>query len=188
MDATAADPDTSGRPAGPVWMTYPELAKHLGCTADAARQRANRGRWRRQRGNDGRPRVLVEPEVLSLAVPSRPTGHPVGHRSVDYALDRTPEGAAEIAALKAQIDFLKDALEHERSRAERERERADALIAKEIAGLRTMLEELRRDRDEWRRQPQALALTDQTKSGAPATVPSVALEPRRLWWRRLVRA
>ena len=102
-------------------MTYPELAKHLGCTADAARQRANRGRWRRQRGNDGRPRVLVEPEVLSLAVPSRPTGVQPDDRSVDHALDRTPEGSAEIAALEAQVGFLKDALDHERARADRER-------------------------------------------------------------------
>jgi hypothetical protein len=53
--------------------------------------------------------------------------------------------------------------------------------------------DLQADRDRWHAQAErlaareALALTDQTKPGAPATVPSVALEPRRPWWRRLVR-
>jgi hypothetical protein len=55
----------------------------------------------------------------------------------------------------------------------------------EIDALRAQAAELRADRDEWRRQGQTLALTDQTKPGAPVTVPSVALEPRRPWWRRL---
>ena len=174
MDATTADQGTSGRPAGPVWMTYPELAQHLGITADAARQRANRGRWRRQRGNDGKPRVLVEPEVLQLAVQTRPTGV-----QPDVRLDVRPAPAPVqppepqlVAALEAQIGFLKDALDHERARADREQARVDELIAKEIAALRATLEELRRDREEWRRQPPA-----------PVTVPSVA--PRRPWWRRL---
>ena len=143
-------------------MTYPELGQHLGITADAARQRANRGRWRRQRGNDGKPRVLVEPEALQAAVQARPTGVQPDDRLVDHAPVQTPETRALVAALEAQVGFLKDALEHERLRADRERERADELISKEIAMLRTMLEELRRDRDEWHRQPQALALTDQT--------------------------
>jgi hypothetical protein len=64
-------------------------------------------------------------------------------------------------------------------RADRERERADELITKEIAALRATLEELRRDRDEWRQQPQALG----QGKGAPVTVPSVT--PCRPWWRRL---
>jgi hypothetical protein len=66
--------------------------------------------------------------------------------------------------------------------------------AAEVQGLTALLDEvmasrekLRRDRDAWRQQA-TLALTDQTKPGAPVTVPSVALEPRRPWWRRLVRA
>ena len=58
----------------------------------------------------------------------------------------------------------------------------------EIIILQVQAAELRADRDTWRQQAQTLALTDQTKPGAPATVPSVALEPRRPWWRRLVRA
>jgi hypothetical protein len=72
------------------------------------------------------------------------------------------------------------------------------LLAGQLEGLKLVLEEVRRerdvvyqDRDAWRRQAerlaarevQTLALTDQTKPGAPVTVPSVA--PRRPWWRRL---
>jgi excisionase family DNA binding protein len=67
-----------------------------------------------------------------------------------------------------------------------------ATLEAEVQGLTALLdevkasrEELRRDRDAWRHQAQTLALIDQTKPGASATVPSVVLEPRRPWWRRL---
>jgi hypothetical protein len=39
-----------------------------------------------------------------------------------------------------------------------------------------------------RQQAQRLALTDQSRPGVPVSVPSVALESRRPWWRRLVLA
>ena len=66
-------------------------------------------------------------------------------------------------------------------------------LRREVEQLRTLLDDARSERDEWRRQAQTLAsqmpaLTDQTKPNGPATVPSVALEPRRPWWRRLARA
>ena len=46
----------------------------------------------------------------------------------------------------------------------------------EIIIIQAQVAELRADRDEWRRQAQTLALTDQTKPGAPATVPRAAPE------------
>jgi hypothetical protein len=42
-----------------VWLTYGELGERLGISPEAARQKAMRGRWRRQQGNDGKARVLV---------------------------------------------------------------------------------------------------------------------------------
>jgi hypothetical protein len=41
------------------WLTYAEAAEQLGSTAEAIRYRAMRGRWPRQRGNDGRARVQL---------------------------------------------------------------------------------------------------------------------------------
>ena len=40
-------------------LTYRELGVPLGVSAEAARRRALRVRWRRQSGNDGRTRVLL---------------------------------------------------------------------------------------------------------------------------------
>ena len=40
-----------------TWLKYSDLAEALGITPEAARQKAIRGRWRRQRGNDGKARA-----------------------------------------------------------------------------------------------------------------------------------
>src|SRR3954469_19688878 len=79
------------RPSGPVWLTYVELGGRLGITPDAARQKAIRGRYRKQKGNDGKARVLVEPEVLEIAVQTRP---PADHADVQMDAEapvQTPE-------------------------------------------------------------------------------------------------
>src|SRR3954470_16269109 len=74
------------RPSAPVWLTYVELGDRLGITPDAARQKAIRGRWRKQKGNDGKARVLVEPQVLSeLSIRMRPDNHP--HVHADERMD-----------------------------------------------------------------------------------------------------
>ena len=111
------------------------------------------------------------------------------------ALDDTGEARTVAPSVSGQVpgerpvDVTALARHIERLKAEGMQWRAKAsdrdFLAGQLDGLRLALEELRRDRDEWRRQAQTLALSDQTKTGAPATVPSVALEPRRPWWRRL---
>src|SRR5689334_10409385 len=79
-NALAASEQASPRPSGPVWLTYVELGDHLGITPDAARQKAIRGRWRKQKGNDGKERILVEPQVLNEAtIRTRPGDHPNVH-------------------------------------------------------------------------------------------------------------
>lgn len=60
------------------WMDYPNLARRLGTTHDAARQRAKRGRWARRRGNDGGWQVGVPVEALD-----------------DHKRDRDPQGDHE---------------------------------------------------------------------------------------------
>jgi hypothetical protein len=83
MDNQTPQPDASARPVSPMWLTYVELGKRLGITPDAARQKAIRGRWRKQKGNDGKARVLVEPEVLQIAVQTQPpTNHTDDHTDI----------------------------------------------------------------------------------------------------------
>jgi hypothetical protein len=45
------------------WMTYTEAGVRLGINAEAVRRRADRGKWARMPGNDGRTRVLVPEDV-----------------------------------------------------------------------------------------------------------------------------
>ena len=51
-------------------------------------------------------------------------------------------------------------------------------LKREVEQLRTLLKDMKSERDEWRRQAQTLALTDQTK-------PESAPAPRGSWWQRL---
>src|SRR3954468_4623443 len=86
MDDHLAKSDASVWPSGPVWLTYVELGDRLGITPDAARQKAIRGHWRKQRGNDGKARVLVEAEVFQRTEQTHPNGthpaHPLDGRMV----------------------------------------------------------------------------------------------------------
>lgn len=48
-----------------VALTYDELANRLGIDVQSARRRAQRGRWLRTKGNDGRTRVHVPVTVVA---------------------------------------------------------------------------------------------------------------------------
>ena len=52
------------------WMTYSQIAERLGVTPDAIRHRSRKEGWQRQEGNDGKIRVLIDPELLS-EIPAR---------------------------------------------------------------------------------------------------------------------
>ncbi len=57
-----------------TWLTYRELAQALDISPEAARQKAIRGHWRRQRGNDGKARILVDVDAeKSVHTPRRRT-------------------------------------------------------------------------------------------------------------------
>src|SRR3954453_22276697 len=98
-----------------------------------------------------RGRIFIQPVELHSVFP------PVSaERSVDQPADQPRMDArTDPETLKAVIerDFLK----------------------REIEQLRTLLDDMKSERDEWRRQAQTLALTDQSKPQSP----------RRPWWRRL---
>lgn len=134
------------------WLTYAELAARLGTTTEAARQRAIRGRWQRQSGNDGKARVLFDPEQRT---PERTPSE----RPNEQPLERTAEQSA-IEAMQAHIDTLKAAVtaaeqasDRERERAEKERARVEELsaevlrlVASEMAAKNTATD-LRREVD-----------------------------------------
>jgi len=73
------------------WLTYRELANRLGVGVEAARRRAQRARWSRQHGNDGKTRV---------------------HLPDDYEIERRPDGAG--AVLLLHPDGAPDAISSER--------------------------------------------------------------------------
>lgn len=111
---------------------------------------------------DERGRILIEPSELHRVFPPA---------SADRASERASERPTE--QTRMDEDGLKATVERD-------------FLKREVEQLRTFLDDMRNERDEWRRQAQMLALTDGARPGAPATVPSVALvEPRRPWWRRL---
>ncbi len=131
MDDHLAKSDASVRPSGPMWLTYVELGDRLGITPDAARQKAIRGHWRKQRGNDGKARVLVEAEVLQRAVQTHPNGNhtddhldermvperPVQSLADELSSDIQPTEAALVAVLDDQLGYLRTLLDGERTRA-----------------------------------------------------------------------
>lgn len=121
-------------PQGPIWLTYVELADRLHVSPQAARQKALRGRWRRQMGNDGKARVLLDPQqlealILTSKVNEQQHEHPPEHVSeqVPTRANHPAHGQAHgtgteqalVKLLEGQIDYLKTLLDTERSRADR---------------------------------------------------------------------
>jgi hypothetical protein len=149
-----------------VTLSYAELAARIGRSEIAARSLAQRKRWKRSPGNDGKVRVTIDEADLADVAKGdrrstdRPPTNGIGARVTDRPTDRPNP----IHELQAKL----------------------AVAQVQLAAAEARAADLQADRDAWRAQAERLAtLTDQTKPGAPATVPSVALEPRRPWWRRL---
>src|SRR3954449_9395272 len=84
----------------PRWLTYAELAELMEASTEAARAFANRLKLRKQRGNDGKARVYVEPDVLASRLGRLSSGnHP----------DRGPDGRkadSQINGLREHVNTL----------------------------------------------------------------------------------
>ena len=127
------------------WLTYAELGERIGITPEAARCRASRLRLRRQIGNDGKARVAVDLDEISLNPPKTSADRPV----TDRAPDRSPADdqavtsslaekdtaqvteafREQVALLKEQLTRADAAAEQRRIEAEREREHMAELTA-----------------------------------------------------------
>lgn len=98
------------------WLTYAQAGALLGMTAEAARHRARRLKWRTQKGNDGRALVLVPADQTGV----RPRVRPAVQTPVQPPV-QTDEAAQATAALieraaraEGEATALREALTHER--------------------------------------------------------------------------
>jgi hypothetical protein len=108
-------------------LTYEELGARVGRSPEGARMLARRRRWRVEKGNDGKARVLVDEADLVV----RPTGRPPGpdlaeivqlsglQATVLALTERAAKAEGENAALHQLIDEFRAALEREQARGDR---------------------------------------------------------------------
>jgi hypothetical protein len=83
------------------WLTYREAAERLGSTAEAVRYRAQRGRWPRTRGNDGRARIQLPEDPNPVRTPSaQPVRTPSAPRADAQLINSLQE---HVATLKEQL-------------------------------------------------------------------------------------
>jgi hypothetical protein len=146
-----------------TWMKYSDLAEALGISPEAARQKAIRGRWRRQRGNDGKALVLVdlEAERASHVSRKRPDEHPAGRPDERRTIEALE---SHIATLKSDIVKCEALADQRCGDVEDERKRRDDVVA-ELVALSKLLAE------------QSAALDN-----ARAELAAYRMSP---WWRRL---
>src|SRR4051794_28034945 len=84
------------------WLSYSELAERLGLvSAEAARQRAIRAKWRRQPGNDGKARVFVDLAEIPVRPPSERPDEPHTNAPTEQEM---------IASLQGHVATLREAL------------------------------------------------------------------------------
>jgi hypothetical protein len=125
------------------WLTYQEAGDRLGVSAEAARAKAARKRWRRQIGNDGLARILL-PGDLPVTTRARGSGDqpmtprsPPGQRPADAANIKALEARvealqAELAGARGELGGVREALGEARARADAADTRA-AEIAADLA-------------------------------------------------------
>ena len=142
-----------------TWLTYRELAQALGISPEAARQKAIRARWQRQRGNDGKARILVDLETEKAA--HTPRRRP----------DERPDERRTFEALEAHITTLKEAVAKAEALGERHRQEAE-MASKRVDHLVTELVEMSM------RMAEQTAVADRVRTEFDAY-------RARPWWRRL---
>jgi predicted transcriptional regulator len=139
-------PPGEGCMAEKQWMTYSQIAERLGVTPDAIRHRSRKEGWQRQEANDGKIRVLIDPELLSetpartgadsAPESDRNSGHDSGHS--DREIRRLEDQSQMLLKLVDRIDQQRT--EHQ---AELAQQRAEH--AAELERLRDELKEARKE-------------------------------------------
>ena len=149
-----------------TWLTYREFAEALDISAEAARQKAIRGGWRRQRGNDGKARILVDLEAEKAAhTPRRrPDEHPDEHEDERRSFE----------ALEAHIVTLKEVVAKAEALSEQRRQEAET-ASKRVYHLVSELVEM------------SVRMGDQMTAADRVRAEFDAYRARP-WWRRLSRS
>jgi len=141
------------------WLTYIQAAERMNTTRDIIRQRAQRGRWPRQIGNDGLARIHPPEGWTNYAQtlneqrdrrPGRATVEQVVHPCLIKALQEHVESLKEqIAAAVMRDAQHAEALAAEKARAQKAIDDYTALAGR----LMALAEELaaERSRSWWRR-------------------------------------
>ena len=122
--------DTMGGVAGDTrWLTYKELAAALDIDEESARRRAQRRKWPRREGNDGRARVAVPADLLTRereAATRDAARDDAGDNALNVARDDARDASRDItrdaAATLAELAAVR-ALAEERLRRIEEQER-----------------------------------------------------------------
>lgn len=131
-----------------TWLNYADVGAALDITPEAARQKAIRGRWRRQLGNDGRAMVLVDVEVEKEG--RMPKASANADKRPSHGRPKRPSDTRLIEALQAHIATLQANL----AKAEQgltEVETARSWNDELVAALLSMAERVRlADERRWR--------------------------------------
>lgn len=159
-------------------LTYDELADRLGITRNAARVLAQRRRWPRTQGNDGRARVRVPSDALDDAAAAR-APHDQEQESTEHA--------GELAALRAHLadrnaEIARLAIDLDRARAETDRERDERRQERDRSadlGRQLHAEQSARLAAEMDRKG-----VEAERDRLRARVEELEARARRPWWRR----
>jgi hypothetical protein len=145
------DDGTDGR-----WLTYDELATVRGIKRIGAVRLAQRQKWRRQPGNDGKTRIMVPTDALAL-VRGTPTPDAKHEGAANGARD---DAGTAVVAFTAALAALEKAHAGEvaglreravRAEGERDQARGEAREAKDAAESLRRADDARRARGRWAR-------------------------------------
>src|SRR6516164_2552813 len=91
------------------WLTYQQAAERLGCSPEAIRQKAIRGRWQKTIGNDKRPLIRLPDGWMNAVRTAVERKNNKNERSVRTADERASDTQL-IKALEAHVETLKEQL------------------------------------------------------------------------------
>ena len=101
------------------WLTYQQAAERLGCSPEAIRQKAIRGRWQKTIGNDKRPLIRLPDGWMNAVRTAVERKNNKNERSVRTADERASDTQL-IKALEAHVETLKDQLAASKAQLEKQ--------------------------------------------------------------------
>jgi hypothetical protein len=144
------------------WLTYQQAAERLGCSPEAIRQKAIRGRWQKTIGNDKRPLIRLPDGWINAVRTAVERKNNKNERSVRTVVELASDTQL-IKALEAHVETLKEQLAA-----------AEARDAQHVAQLAA----------EQAKTEKAIEAFSMLAQRLEAMAAQHAIKP---WWRRLLR-